>query len=1176
MLTKRALFRWGPAICVLMLLLYSLTPASAQPAKPKGRDISGTVVDIDTAPVANATVAVTGGGPSAVTAADGSFTLTGVATSNLTIEVTASGFTAKQVPVVGAAAALQLQIVVVKPAAPTAAPTRLVGGVVSDASHAPIAGATVRVHGTDLSVTTAADGSFTLPGVAVGDVTLDVEAANQPQVTVTVPADRAALVVTVGPAAPAQPGAPTTRTILGTVTETPSKEAIVAAEVKVVGTQTVVFTEADGGFKIESQDLGPVELEVTAAGHEVRTIKVPAETSTVAVTLGLVEGEQIVVQGRAPSISKTNLVSGSSVIDGKDLTRVPAATLDDAMTAKLAGANMQSNSGAPGGGAQLRLRGISTINGQSSPLYVIDGVVISNVSTPGGVNAVTGAAGGGNPSNQDNATNRVADLNPNDIENIEVLKGASAAALYGSKAANGVVIITTKRGRAGENHASVTQRFGIAQVSKKYGSRTWHSLDEVKGQFCGSKDTAETCDANPYVQAYVAANGKTYDHEAEIERVPFMTETLASISGGTENGNYYGSVLISDQPGVVIGTFYKKQSGRLALGYKLFDIINVGLTANVIHSLSDRGLSNNDNTGVSPWYVFSTTPNFVDLRAKNGIFPSNIAVSGNPLQNVELFQNRQEITRGIVGATTSVDVFKTKDNEHRVKLLGNFGADTYVQKDNVISPVELTFENDDGLPGTVVDGSTTNLNLNVGTSATWVYTPKSGALRSGLTAGLTYESVDLHSVYGIARNLTAGQTKTDSATSVRTNESNLRTKELGGYLQEELSLLDDRLSILGGALAERSSLNGDDKKFYFYPKLGGAYSLLKPGKPAADVLDAFESLRVRAAYGETGNRPNYGNKFTPLSAVNNIDGTGTVILGGTAGAANIEPERQREIELGIDAATKDQRVVLELTGYQRSISNMLLSRALATTTGFGSQFINGGSLRNRGIEAALSVKPLPTNKLIDWTTRGTLTLNRSKVTELPDGVPAFNVAIGFGAGYGVYRIEQGKSATQIVANDANGKLVTVGDGEPDFRVGWSNVVNAGDFTLSTLLDWQHGSKVINLTTNNYDYNGNAPDQAAAAKRMAAGSNLPYIEDGSFVKVREISITYTLPKQYVTQLGPLKNLQFTLSGRNLLTFTSYTGLDPEVSNFGSQPVARNIDVTPYPPSRSYWLSITAGI
>jgi hypothetical protein len=157
--------------------------------------------------------------------------------------------------------------------------------------------------------------------------------------------------------------------------------------------------------------------------------------------------------------------------------------------------------------------------------------------------------------------------------------------------------------------------------------------------------------------------------------------------------------------------------------------------------------------------------------------------------------------------------------------------------------------------------------------------------------------------------------------------------------------------------------------------------------------------------------------------------------------------------------------------------------------------------------------------------------------------------------------------------------VPVGDGEPSFRVGWSNVINVGDFTFASLLDWQHGSNVMNLTTLAYDSNGMAPDQAAAAKRLAAlamGDPRGYIEDASFIKIREISIAYNLPKRLASQMGPLKSLQLSLSGRNLLTLSNYTGLDPEVSNFGSQAVGRNYDVTPYPPSRTYWFSVTAGI
>jgi TonB-linked SusC/RagA family outer membrane protein len=1146
-------------------------PAHAQNAK--GRNITGTVLDVDARPVAHATVAVSGGGPTATTADDGSFKLAGVATTNVVLEVTADGYTAKQVPVLGAATALQVSVVIVKPvaAAPAPAETRMIGGVVNDANRAPLAGATVRVRGTAIQTVTAADGSFSLPGVAVGEVTLDVEAANQPATTVAVPGDKAVVAVTIGESKGS--AAPAARTIRGKVIDPGTKDPIVAAQVQVVGGGTVVFTEPDGSFTLEGVPGGAVKLDISAPERESHIVDVNPDQTTLDVSLALAKGEQIVIEGRAPVIVKTNVANGASVIDDKDLNRVSAQTLDAAMTAKLAGSNIQSNSGAPGGGSQLRLRGISTINGQSSPLYVIDGVVLSNVAISNGSNAITAAAAGGNASSQDNPTNRISDLNPNDIETLEVLKGASAAALYGSKASNGVVVITTKRGRSGENHATVTQRVGFSQVSKKLGSRTYTSVDEVP---------------NRYKQAFMDAGGKTYDREGEIEQTPFQMETLGSVSGGTDTGNYFGSVLISDDPGVLKGTFYRKQTGRVAVGYKFGDRVRLGVTANLIHSLSDRGLTNNDNTGTSMFVVLSGTPNFLNLQPTDGVYPRNPGAGAgtNPIQTVDLFQNREDVWRLIAGSTISIDVYKSKDGNNSVKLLGNFGADDFNQKNNLISPNALIFEPTDGLAGTLVDATTKNLNWNAGAGMVWSYKPQGGGWRSALSGGVTYEDVDLKSVYIVAQNLTAGQETVNSATSVQTNENNLRTKDSGIYVQEEVAVLDDRLSILAGLLGERSSLNGNTGKYYVFPKVAAVYSLLSPSKGGErGPLAMFDSFRVRGAYGEAGNRPNYGYKFTPLLTTVNIDGNAGIVIGGpnngppTLGDANIEPERQREYEIGTDMALKDQRVVLELSVYQRSISNLLLQRALPTSTGFTTQFSNGGGLRNRGVEAAVQVRPVAM-KGIDWTSRATLTLNRSTVTDLPDHLPFDITAAGFGAGLGAYRIEEGKSATQIISTiNANGDVAVAGNGEPDFRVGWSNVLNAGDFTFSALLDWQHGSKVVNLTRLLYDFSANTEDFEAGAMRIAsfsAGDPRPYIEDASFVKLREISATYTVPKRMLTELRPLQNLQISVSARNLLTITDYTGLDPEVSNFAGQPIGRNFDVAPYPPSRSFWLSLTAGI
>lgn len=1165
---------WAIASWIVLILIAAGT-AFAQPAPT--REITGAVVDGDGNPVANATVAVTGGGPSATTGADGTFKLPKVAAANLTIEITAEGFTARQITVLGAKTALQLQVTVVRPPPAAPPPTRTIGGIVTDGDRAPIAGATVKVRGTELAATTAADGTFSLAGVAPGDVTLDIDAPGKGAGSVPVAADKVAVVVTIGQAAPPPPPPPTTRTLKGKVVDPVSNEVIPAAQVTLKATGAVVFTDEKGEFVIENAPLGPVTLDLEGPEREPRSMEVAAGQDTLTIPLALLKGEQIVIEGRAPVIVKSNLANGASVVDDAALNRVTSATIDSALQGKLAGSNLQFNSGAPGGGAQLRLRGISTINGQSSPLYVIDGIIISNVAVPSGTNAITAAAAGGNASNQDNPVNRIADLNPNDIETIEVLKGASAAALYGSKASNGVIVITTKRGRSGENRVDVTQRIGFATLANKLGSRKFNSVEEVMDAYGNNQ---------ALIQAFMDANGQTFDHEAEITRTTFARETLASASGGTENANIYGSVLVRDEPGVVRGSFYEKQTGRIAVGYKIHDRLRLGLTANLLHSISDRGLTNNDNTGTSLYVVLSGTPSFVDLRSRGGIYPTNPALDSgaNVIQTVDLLQNREDVWRLIGGANAAYDAYKSEDGASQVKILANFGADSFDQKNNVLSPSSLNFEPTlDRLAGTWIDAGTTNLNFNVGAGALWTYKPKSGKFKNALSGGVTYESVDTNSVYSIAQGLIGGTANIGTAESLNVQQNRLLTKDSGIYAQDEVALLDDNLSILGGILGERSSLNGNDGKYFLFPKVAAVYSLTgllakeKDGKKQSD----FEVLRVRAAYGQAGNRPNYGQKFTPLNARNKIDGNAGVIIGGIAGDPNIKPERQQEIEGGVDMALKDQRVVAEVTLYQRSISDLLLQRALPTSTGFTTQFINGGSMRNRGIELTLQATPVAQKKL-EWVTRGILTLNRSMITDLPDDVPAFNIAnAGFGAGLGAFRIEKGKSATQIVGTiNPEGELAVMGNGEPDFRVGWSNIVKYGDFTFGALIDWQQGSDIINLTRLLYDAGGTSPDFEAAAARLesfGAQKNIsPYIEDATFVKLRELSVSYSVPKRIATQFGPLKTLTVSASGRNLLTFTKYTGLDPEVSNFGNQPIGRNYDVAPYPPSRSFWLSVSAGL
>jgi hypothetical protein len=355
------------------------------------------------------------------------------------------------------------------------------------------------------------------------------------------------------------------------------------------------------------------------------------------------------------------------------------------------------------------------------------------------------------------------------------------------------------------------------------------------------------------------------------------------------------------------------------------------------------------------------------------------------------------------------------------------------------------------------------------------------------------------------------------------------------------------------------------------------------------------------AWGQSGNQPIYGQKFTPLTATGNIGGLAGLVVQGVSGDPNLTPERQSEIEGGFDLTMFDGRAQLEVTGFQKRIDDLILQRTPAPSSGFGVQVFNGGEARVRGLEAAISATPILGTDF-QWVSQLTYYGDRSKVMSLP--VPAFEVG-GFGTGLGAFRIEEGQSLTQIVSTvgqDANGDAMVenVGDANPDFRIGFSNDFTWKSLRLGALLDWSHGNSVINLTRlladagqNSADYRTNVSSRTLAdADRTqmdlgdgeyrllnwAIGSDTRgYIEDASYVKLREVSLAYDIGQDHVQRLlgGSVKSAQITLSGRNLLTFTDYTGLDPEVSNFGNQAIARNIDVAPFPPSRSFWLAISLG-
>jgi TonB-linked SusC/RagA family outer membrane protein len=957
------------------------------------------------------------------------------------------------------------------------------------------------------------------------------------------------------------------RQVTGKVTNSQTEQGLPGATIAVSGTGIVAETNNEGAYALNAPE-GDLNLVVRAIGYKRQQVPVAANQSSVDVALqpDFFKLEEIVITGQVTGVERQNLPNAVATVSASELNRAPAQTVESALQGKIPGAYIQANSGAPGGGYQLNLRGVSTINASVDPLYVVDGIVVSNASIPNGQNAVSCAQCGGNPRNQDNPVNRIADLNPEDIERIEVLKGGSAAAIYGSKATNGVVIITTKRGQLGKPQFSISQKVGFFSRANELGSRTFATLDEALSVF--SDTAAVTAAFQP---------GRNFSFEEQLYgRKALSYQTDASVSGGTENTKYYISALVKNDEGIALNTGYKKQSLRSNLDQELGSGLQIQVNLDGTHSLSNRGLSNNDNSSTSPFMIMSATPSFQELLPAGGLrdgqiaadFPVNRFGPSNPLQTFSFLKNEEDVWR-ILG-TTTLRWSAVRSARSNLQFIGVGGVDYFQQDNNLVSPPDLQFENIDGQPGTVVLSKSSNRNLNAALNLSHTFNPSTSEEGTQFTtsAGVQYEDRRLFATQILGRTLLAGQESPQQTTSQTVSSRIEPVRDLGIFGQEEVLLANRRLLLTAGLRADRSSSNGNTKKFFFYPKLAASYRFQRP-------FGGIDELKLRGAYGQTGNRALFGAKFVTDTTGTIGGGFGTYI-GNRAGDPAIQPERQEEFEGGIDATVANGRAEVSLTVYQRNIRDLILEQTIAPSVGQEFRvFSNGGRLRNRGVEASLTLQPIQ-NRSVNWIFRTTFFANRSKITEL--NVPAFETG-GFGTFLGAWKIEQGASATQVIGQEGK-----VGDVNPDFQMSFSNDLDFHRFTLGFLFDWKHGGDILNLTEFLYDISSNSNDFVSAdsagfkrINRFGAGFTQPYIQDGSYLKLREVNLSYNLPDGLTATLfgRGIRYARLSLTGRNLLRFTSYRGLDPEVSNFSNQAIVRNIDVAPFPPSRSFFFSIDLG-
>lgn len=970
-----------------------------------------------------------------------------------------------------------------------------------------------------------------------------------------------------------------TRLVTGRVTVEGSGEPIVAASVNVVGTTLGGYTDDQGRFTV-SVPAGPATLRVRRIGFTQKIADVPAGATELNVSLvrDVLQLETQVVTGQATSVSSRNIANSVAVVSGEKLNRAPAQGIDQALQGKIPGAVITSNSGAPGGGTQIQLRGVTSINASSSPLYVIDGIVVNNTAISNGLNSITGASGGNFATNQDQQVNRVADINPADIETIEVLKGASAGAIYGSRGSNGVIVITTKRGTAGAPIVGFTQRLGTQSLSNKLGSRCFTSGQEY-ADWIGDTDPASVA---ADVALFDAATTKCHDYEEELYgRHALSYETDLSVRGGTPNGatTYFVAGSLRNDAGIQVNTQYKKQSLRANITQQVGSSLTFRVNSELLHTLTERSINGNDNNGVAPYTIISSTPSFFDFQPKNGVYPTNpyLITQTNLLQDAALIRTPENVYRLLGSAAADWNIFSHEKQSLTFSLLG--GVDSYSDQSKIYSPPQLFFEPiDDGLAGTVFNsqGNIVTANLNGTLLHKYFASPFTATTSIGLRQGRQNQQITT----ATGRGLPPGITDVSAALQTFNNEYQQIDKSLSYFAQEEFLTLSERLLVTAGVNSERSSVNGDDRKFYSYPKFSASYNV--------PYLPSFtDNLKLRIAYGRAGNLPPYGNKYTAL-----ITSTNDNIIGGRPsaiqGLATIRPETSTELEGGFDWTLLNSRAQLSVTQYRKQVDDLILSAATAPSTGFTTKIIQSGNqLVNHGTEIGLNLNLIQAGQL-SWVSNTTYSHGRGKVTRL--AVPAFLPAGAFSTVYGAGRIQQGMSPTQVyvqigcnVPLSSSGRCASkkngsYGDYQPDYQMGFSNDLGFGPLRFTSLLDWRKGGKAINLTNIYFDGTALGKDPVLSANRFAdwrTGKPV-YAENATFLKLREITVSYALPTSMASSLfhGQAQDVRLEFSGRNLKTWTPYTGLDPEVSNFGSQNIRQAQDVTPFPPSRQFFFSILA--
>jgi len=961
-------------------------------------------------------------------------------------------------------------------------------------------------------------------------------------------------------------------TVSGQITDKSNQQPIGGAAVLIVGTSLQARTGREGRYSITNVPPGRYQVQVRFIGYATATqpVSVTAGQSTaldVALTPAAVPLDVVVVSATGEEQQKRELGNNVGTIDAAKISQLAAPTnTADLLNSRVPGVEVMQSGGTTGSGSRIRIRGATSLSLRNEPIIVVDGIRIDNTPQAGNLENFTGGQ----------APSRLNDLNPEDFESVEVVKGPSAAVLYGTDAANGVIQIRTKQGRPGPTkwtaYAEGGSRNDMGDWPANYFSRQANgSSCRLSSQARGVCTIVGVDSFNPLVQNSPFRTGARQEYGVSAE-------------GGNEATTFYVSGGFQRERGVFQSNDLRQTNLRVNLRNQVSRLMDISATIGYVSSVLALPQNDNNDQGIVAsgllGYAFDTAAPGAGVTDPNGGYRF---LTPQQAYQIGVSQRIERFTGGL-NVNFRPASFLT--------LTGAAGYDVTNQGDNQLTP-----------PGVIpLDQNRLDGNANANRAQIFAYTATFAAkgsfrlspvVTSNTTVGVQFFKNVFQQVQASGRKVVAGTGGLGGIVVPSVGDTTAPFVTVGGYVEEQVGVRD-RLYLTAAMRADKNSAFGTNFANIKYPKLSGSWVVSE--EPFFPRPDWLASLRLRAAWGKSGRAPGTLDAlhfFHPVAVATNGTDVPGITIGG-AGNANLKPEQTREFETGFDADFIDRRLHLEATYYNKDSKDGLIAVQLAPSVGESfTRFLNLGEVGNKGIELLLTADLL-TRPDFTWSVTASAWGNKNRVLK----TDSINSPIIFGLGGATQRHQVGYPAggywgTSYTYNDLNGDglinpLTEITFGDSDTFQG-SSVPTRGaslstevsflrHFTAFAQFDGRWGNKLDNSTEAFRCIFGichgarvlgsSLADQAAAL--TAPSVETGFYQDAGFIKLREVSLTYIAPATWAARFGA-SSLSITAAGRNLATWTKYRGPDPEVNDIGQFNFSQ-ADFLTQPPVRQFFARV----